>query len=572
MAQVRLEADLAHPPERVWRALTDARLLSEWFMVTDFTPRPGSRFTLALVHLTGMTGQLAAELLELREPERMVMRWQGENLHTTVVWELTGTESGCRITMVQSGFVGAPADLRRRALTAAYTQLFTERLPRLLDRLAPASERVSATAGVNLADVAAGEPRKRHDELAGSASAAKPVGVAKPAEPMGTAEPASASAGVAEREAAAAVPRQRQPRAATRDGVAVVAEGIAAGGVAAAGVAAAGVAAARPDSAGPKRDASGRDASGAVGSVRGRSGLGTSDDGAGPAPQADVASRPGAAQASEGATGSGATPATPRIGAAGRWTAGWSRWSRSRWLGWLSVVPAWGRAALIATAAAILAVVVLAGITQTWLPGFDNGDASDDRNGPGLAAQPGQDGGLPNPGAEQPEPDPAGDPEPGTASPAPGGPDVGAGQDPAAVPADAGTESLAADAGGTEGSGRSPGSDGDHAPQPPLTAVMSTSNRLLGLSGITVSVTITNPGASEVSEWEVSMDVGDQSVTQVTGADVERSGSRAYFTPAGDDIPAGGSLTFSFDIPGPLLGLGSAKEPVDCTIDDQPCG
>lgn len=136
MAEVRLEVELAHPPERVWRALTDARALAGWFMPTDLVPQVGNRFTLHPGTLPGFPGQLSGELTELIVPSRMVMLWQGDNLHTRVVWELAATAEGCRVQMVQTGFIGAPAALRRELLRGTYAELFAERLPPVLERLA----------------------------------------------------------------------------------------------------------------------------------------------------------------------------------------------------------------------------------------------------------------------------------------------------------------------------------------------------------------------------------------------------------------------------------------------------
>lgn len=136
MAEVRLEIDLTHPSERVWHALTDRQILSEWFMPNDLTVGDGDRFTLEPGTLPGFLGPVTGELIEVQPPRRLVMLWQGEKLHTRVVWELTDTEDGCRLQVVQSGFIGAPAALRVRALRGTYQQLFGSRLPLILDRLA----------------------------------------------------------------------------------------------------------------------------------------------------------------------------------------------------------------------------------------------------------------------------------------------------------------------------------------------------------------------------------------------------------------------------------------------------
>ena len=36
---------IPHPPEKIWRALTQGELLEEWLMKNDFTPTVGAKFT-----------------------------------------------------------------------------------------------------------------------------------------------------------------------------------------------------------------------------------------------------------------------------------------------------------------------------------------------------------------------------------------------------------------------------------------------------------------------------------------------------------------------------------------------
>lgn len=158
MAEVRLEIALAHPPARVWRALTEAPLLGEWFMPTDMAVAAGGRFTLHPGTLAGFLGPVSGELTEVVAPRRMVMLWQGEKLHTRVTWELTETSGGCTLRIRQTGFIGAPATLRRRALRDTYTRLFGERLPAVLDRIATSG--FDAGGGAE-AGVRAAVPRQR---------------------------------------------------------------------------------------------------------------------------------------------------------------------------------------------------------------------------------------------------------------------------------------------------------------------------------------------------------------------------------------------------------------------------
>jgi uncharacterized protein YndB with AHSA1/START domain len=66
-----------HPPERVWRALTDAEALARWLMPNDFAPKVGHAFTMQTKPGPGFDAVVRCEVLELDAPRVMVWRWQG---------------------------------------------------------------------------------------------------------------------------------------------------------------------------------------------------------------------------------------------------------------------------------------------------------------------------------------------------------------------------------------------------------------------------------------------------------------------------------------------------------------
>jgi uncharacterized protein YndB with AHSA1/START domain len=43
---VVVEREIPHPPEKIWRALTQPHLMEEWLMKNDFAPVVGHRFNL----------------------------------------------------------------------------------------------------------------------------------------------------------------------------------------------------------------------------------------------------------------------------------------------------------------------------------------------------------------------------------------------------------------------------------------------------------------------------------------------------------------------------------------------
>ena len=99
------EFDLRHPPEKVWRALTDPVLLTEWLLpVIELKVEPGSAFTFKAQPQPGWDGIVNCRLLELEAPRKLSYGWVVGDLDTVVTFTLTPTESGTRLSIVHSGF------------------------------------------------------------------------------------------------------------------------------------------------------------------------------------------------------------------------------------------------------------------------------------------------------------------------------------------------------------------------------------------------------------------------------------------------------------------------------------
>ena len=60
---------MPHPPEKVWRALTQSALIEEWLMKNDFEPVVGRKFTLRISPAPHWNGVTDCEVLEI-EPHR----------------------------------------------------------------------------------------------------------------------------------------------------------------------------------------------------------------------------------------------------------------------------------------------------------------------------------------------------------------------------------------------------------------------------------------------------------------------------------------------------------------------
>jgi uncharacterized protein YndB with AHSA1/START domain len=103
---IAFQVDLRHPPEKVWRALTEPELLREWLLpVIGFKLQPGAEFTLkAPQAYPGWDGTVDCRMVEIEPHRKLSYTWTVPFLDTVVTFELTPTETGTRLSIVQSGF------------------------------------------------------------------------------------------------------------------------------------------------------------------------------------------------------------------------------------------------------------------------------------------------------------------------------------------------------------------------------------------------------------------------------------------------------------------------------------
>jgi uncharacterized protein YndB with AHSA1/START domain len=99
------EFDLHHAPEKVWRALTDPALLAQWLLpVIGFKLESGAAFMFKTQPYPGWDGTVNCRMLEIEAHRKLSYEWTVPFLDTVVTFTLTPTESGTRLSIVQSGF------------------------------------------------------------------------------------------------------------------------------------------------------------------------------------------------------------------------------------------------------------------------------------------------------------------------------------------------------------------------------------------------------------------------------------------------------------------------------------
>ncbi|HZL99566.1 MAG TPA: SRPBCC domain-containing protein [Planctomycetota bacterium] len=99
------EFELQHSPAKVWRALTDPVLLTEWLLpVVGLSLEPGAAFTFKTQAYPGWDGTVNCRMLEIEAQRKLSYAWSVPGLDTVVTFTLTPTASGTRLSLVQSGF------------------------------------------------------------------------------------------------------------------------------------------------------------------------------------------------------------------------------------------------------------------------------------------------------------------------------------------------------------------------------------------------------------------------------------------------------------------------------------
>jgi len=74
---ITFEFDLKHSPEKVWRALTDPALLSEWLLpAVGLKLEPGAAFMFKTQPHPGWDGTVNCRILEIEVHRKLTYKWK----------------------------------------------------------------------------------------------------------------------------------------------------------------------------------------------------------------------------------------------------------------------------------------------------------------------------------------------------------------------------------------------------------------------------------------------------------------------------------------------------------------
>jgi uncharacterized protein YndB with AHSA1/START domain len=102
---ISFDFELAHPPARVWRALTEPALLAEWLLPTvNYKLERGAAFLFKSPPVGDWDGIVQCRIAEIDPQRKLVYDWGTGDLATVLTLTLTPTPSGTKLSIVQSGF------------------------------------------------------------------------------------------------------------------------------------------------------------------------------------------------------------------------------------------------------------------------------------------------------------------------------------------------------------------------------------------------------------------------------------------------------------------------------------
>jgi uncharacterized protein YndB with AHSA1/START domain len=126
---VVVEREIPHPPEKIWRALTQPHLIEEWLMKNDFKPVAGHRFNLRKDPQPDVSIVVDCQVTAVEPNKTLSYTWNSAHedraytLKSVVTWTLTPTRTGTHLRMEQSGF-RPDQEQAYRGAKAAWRQFF----------------------------------------------------------------------------------------------------------------------------------------------------------------------------------------------------------------------------------------------------------------------------------------------------------------------------------------------------------------------------------------------------------------------------------------------------------------
>ena len=143
LSDIHIVNEYPHPPEKVWRVLTDPALIPLWTKeglggrADGFVPTAGTRFRLVAKPQLFWRGFVDCEVIEARAPWLLRYSWIGDEGErpTLVAYRLEPIAGGTRFTFDHTGFSGVGGWIVSGVLRRVRKKMLGVGLPGVLDAL-----------------------------------------------------------------------------------------------------------------------------------------------------------------------------------------------------------------------------------------------------------------------------------------------------------------------------------------------------------------------------------------------------------------------------------------------------
>jgi uncharacterized protein YndB with AHSA1/START domain len=158
---IRLKTFLPYSPEKVWKALTEPKPLSSWFMENDIRPIQGHSFTFRMAPQKGWDGITHCEIISVNPEKHISYTYRGEatgekalacagihseagdkltkgifaKLDTVLSFNLEPTCGGTILSMDHSGYIGLKLVIISLIMEMGWKKQLKKKLPRVLETL-----------------------------------------------------------------------------------------------------------------------------------------------------------------------------------------------------------------------------------------------------------------------------------------------------------------------------------------------------------------------------------------------------------------------------------------------------
>lgn len=123
-----------HPAKEVWKYITEAELMAEWLMKTDFKPVVGHKFMFwsRAVPELNYDGNVHCEVLEIVPQKKLVYSWKSGamdgkiNFESLVTWTLNAKGKNTELVLEHNGFKEKTHDMLYNAMNKGWESNITK--------------------------------------------------------------------------------------------------------------------------------------------------------------------------------------------------------------------------------------------------------------------------------------------------------------------------------------------------------------------------------------------------------------------------------------------------------------